>query len=305
MKHLFIINPAAGKKKTTKELEQMLEKLSFPYEVVYTSGEGHAQKITEEAVRENVPIRIYACGGDGTLNEVVNGAAGHDHVAITCIPKGTGNDFLKVFGSNYRSAFYDIETLAKGPQTSFDLMDCNGKLGIDVVCAGLDARIAADVHRYKDWTFISGMGAYILSLIENVFFKGISQKMTVKMGNVDWQNKETSLICICNGRHYGGGFMPVKNAMPDDGILDVVLVKKVGILKLISVVKEYAKGLYYKYPNLTKDYHGQMVKLSAPKQITVVVDGEVMYGDDFTIKLSNKKINFFYPDYVSYQVENK
>ena len=135
MRHLFIINPAAGKKNTTAQLEALLEKLSFPHEVVYTTGEGDAQRFTEEAARTGEPVRVYACGGDGTLNEVVNGAAGHSHVAITNVPKGTGNDFLKIFGPDYRALFYNLEALSAGPETPFDLIDCNGKLGIDVVCA--------------------------------------------------------------------------------------------------------------------------------------------------------------------------
>ena len=78
-------------------------------------------------------MRIYACGGDGTLNEAVNGAAGFANAAVTNVPKGTGNDFLKIFGADCRSRFSDLAALADGPQACFDLMDCNGKLGLDVV----------------------------------------------------------------------------------------------------------------------------------------------------------------------------
>ena len=106
MKHLFIINPAAGKKETTAQLEKQLERLSFEHQVVYTEAAGDAQRIAAEAAATGEPLRIYACGGDGTLNEVVNGAAGHEHVAITCVPKGTGNDFLKVFGAGYKQRVY-------------------------------------------------------------------------------------------------------------------------------------------------------------------------------------------------------
>ena len=94
MRHLFIINPAAGKKDSTAALEKQIAALSFEHNIAYTLAEGDARRITEEAVSLGEPMRIYACGGDGTLNEVVNGAAGHDHVAITNVPKGTGNDFL-------------------------------------------------------------------------------------------------------------------------------------------------------------------------------------------------------------------
>jgi len=296
MRHLFIINPAAGKKNTTAQLEAILDKLSFEHEVVYTRGEGDACRITREAAATGEPVRIYACGGDGTLNEVVNGAAGHDHVAITNVPKGTGNDFLKMFGPDFRTAFYDLEALAVGPESAFDLIDCNGKLGIDVVCSGVDARIGAGVHRYKNWHFVSGMGAYVLSLIENVLFKGISRPLHVKLGEQEFDG-ESALLCVCNGRYYGGGFMPVPDAMPDDGILDILYVKKVSLLQLPFLIGKYAKGQYKRLPQYVTEYHGQAVSFSSPQEITTVVDGEVMKAREFTIRLSEKKVNFFRPVY--------
>ena len=305
MRHLFIVNPAAGKKETTPQLEALLDRLSFPHEVVYTEGEGDAFRFTREAAQAGEPVRVYACGGDGTLNEVVNGAAGHDHVAITNVPKGTGNDFLKIFGPDCRALFYDLEALAAGPETPIDLMDCNGKLGIDVVCAGVDARIAADVHRYKDLWFVSGIGAYILSLLENIFFKGIARPITVHMGDVRWEDKPASILCICNGRHYGGGFMPVADAMPDDGVLDMLLVRKVSLFTFLRLVGRYARGLYKQYPELILDYHGQEVSFSAKELITVVVDGEVMRDTAFTVRLSEKKVNFFYPAGACYRPTGK
>ena len=122
MRHLFIINPAAGRPESTARLEALLSRLSFPHEVAYTREAGDAQRLAATAVRTGGPVRIYACGGDGTLNEVVNGAAGFDNAAVTCVPKGTGNDFLKLFGPRFRELFYDLEALAAGPQRAFDLM---------------------------------------------------------------------------------------------------------------------------------------------------------------------------------------
>lgn len=302
MRHLFIINPAAGKKGSTARLEAMLDRLSFPHEVAYTEREGDARRFAEEAVRTGEPVRIYACGGDGTLNEVVNGAAGYDNAAITCVPKGTGNDFLKIFGPDYWELFYDLEALAAGPQTPFDLIDCNGQLGINTVCAGVDARVAADVHRYKNWRFVSGVGAYILSLLENIFFKGIARPMTVRMGEIRWEDRPASLLCICNGRCYGGGFMPVAEAMPDDGVLDVLLVRKVSLFTFLRLVGKYARGLYRQYPELITDYHGQEVSFSAREPVTVMVDGEAMQDTAFTVRLAEKKVNFFYPAGAGYQV---
>lgn len=300
MKHLFIINPAAGKKRTTAQLEQLLSDLPFDHQVVYTREAGDARRITEEAAAAGEPIRIYACGGDGTLNEVVNGAAGHDHVSVTCVPKGTGNDFLKLFGPEYRTLFYDLEALARGPQTRFDLMDCNGLLGIDVVCCGLDARIAAGVHRYKDRPLVTGIGAYILSLLENVLFSPIFQPLRALVNGEVW-DRDTTLMCVCNARHYGGGFMPVGDNLPDDGILEVLLVSRVSRLTFFRLVKAYASGKYADYPNLIRFHRTQSVDFSSAQPLTVVVDGEVLTGYEFTLRLSEKKINFFYPEGASYQ----
>lgn len=302
MRHLFIVNPAAGKKSTTVELDRLLGALSFDHEVVYTKEAGDAEKIARAAAQTGEEVRIYACGGDGTLNEVVNGAAGYDNAAITCVPKGTGNDFLKIFGPDYRALFYDLEALAVGPQTPFDLIDCNGKLGIDMVCAGVDARIGAGVHRYKRWHFVSGMGAYVLSLLEHVLFKGISRPLHVEMGG-QILDGPSALLCICNGRYYGGGFMPVPEAMPDDGVLDMLHVNKVSLYQLPGLLGKYAKGRYKELPRFVTDYHGQTISFSSQEEITAVVDGEVIRDTAFTVRLSERKVNFFYPAAASYAVE--
>lgn len=303
MDHLFIINPAAGKKDSTETLERLLERLPFPRKIVHTAREGDARRMTEAAAALGKPIRIYACGGDGTLNEVVNGAAGHDFLAVTNVPMGTGNDFLKLFGPDYRSIFSNLEALTAGPQAAFDLMDCNGKLGLDVVCAGVDARIAAGVHRYKDLRFVSGIGAYLLSLTEQVIFRGLCRPLTIRAEGLDWQERQTAILCICNGRHYGGGFMPVPDAMPDDGVLDVLAVGEISRLTFFRLVGKYAQGLYRQYPQLITDWHGQSLSFSSPREITVVVDGEVMRGTRFTVRLSPLKINFFFPAGADYSPE--
>ena len=272
--------------------------------MVYTEWAGDAKRIAAEAAALGEPVRIYACGGDGTLNEVVNGAAGHDHVAVTCVPKGTGNDFLKVFGDDYRTLFYDLEALAQGPQIPFDVMDCNGHLGIDVVCCGADARIGAGVHKYKNWKFVSGMGAYCLALVENVLLKGLNRPMSVRMDDIKWDG-DTAIICICNGRHYGGGFMPVPDAMPDDGILDMLLIPGISLFTFAKLVGKYAKGLYRKYPELIWARKGQEVFFTAEGDNVTVVDGEVIPGREFTVRLSEKKLNFVYPACADYGVKGE
>jgi YegS/Rv2252/BmrU family lipid kinase len=306
MKHLFIINPTAGKKGSTDALVAWIKALfgarRLSYEIAFTSAQGDAERITRQAAERGEPLRIYACGGDGTLNEVVNGAAGHDFMAVTNYPKGTGNDFLKIFGKRYRERFSDLEALAEGPQVTFDLMECNGKLGIGSICAGLDARVAADVHKYKGLPLVNGIGAYILSLLVNVLFNGISRPADVEIGGTITEG-ELTILCVMNGRYYGGGFMPVGDSEPDDGVLDMLVVPRVSLLTLLRVIGPYAKGRYWRYPELIKDYHGTEISLSSAEGLVAVVDGEVMWDSRFTIRLSEHKINFFYPGDLSYRAE--
>lgn len=307
MKHLFIINALARsdrkKKKAFDRLMAGIDCLEGDVEVQYTDPpEWGAEQIARAAAERGGPVRIYACGGDGTLNEVVNGAAGYGHAAVTNVPLGTGNDFLKLFGDDFRERFSDLPALMEGPQAAFDLMDCNGRLGIDVVCAGVDARIAADVDKYKNVPAVSGIGSYILSLVDNVLFRGICRPMRVSMGDLDVAG-DTAIVCVCNGRHYGGGFMPVGDAMPDDGVLDMLVVQKVSRLTFFRLVGKYAKGLYRDYPELISDYHGRTVTYASlgGEDVVTVVDGEVMRAPQFTVRLSDKKVNFFYPAGASYR----
>ena len=208
MRHIFIINPMAGKRGSTKKLEADIRALDVPAEIVLTQETGDARRIARAAAETGADVRLYACGGDGTLNEAVNGAAGCPNAAVTNVPIGTGNDFLKIFGRDYRAGFSDLKALSEGPQAAMDLIDCNGHLGLDIVCTGVDARIAVDKDGYKLLPLVSGMGAYIFSLVANVLFKPIAVPTVVDCGDLHFEG-ETTIVCVCSGRYYGGGFMPV------------------------------------------------------------------------------------------------
>ena len=268
-------------------------------EIVLTQGTGHAQQLSRTWAQRGDPVRIYACGGDGTLNEVVNGAAGFENAAVTNVPRGTGNDFLKIFGPDFRSAFSDLAALADGPQAPFDLMECGGRLGLGIVCAGVDARVAAGVHGYKRIPCLPGPGAYVLARGVNVLFKPLTRPMVIEADGQRLEG-ETTILCICNGRHYGGGFMPVGDAMPDDGILDTLVVPKVTRRTFFRLVGQYAKGHYRDYPQVIRDFHGREVSFSSPRELVVVIDGEVLRGNSFCVRVSEKKLNFFWPPGVDY-----
>ena len=130
----------------------------------------------------------------------------------------------------------------------------------------------------------------------------VTRPMKVKMQDIDWDG-DTAIICICNGRHYGGGFMPVPDAMPDDGVLDMLLVPGISLPTFARVIGKYAKGLYKQLPDLIWARRGQEVTFTAEGDNVTVVDGEVVPGREFTVRLSEKKLNFFYPVRANYGVK--
>ena len=281
-------------------LVDSIQALDLPYEIVFTEGPGDARRAAREAAESGGEVRLYACGGDGTLNEVVNGAAGFDSAAVTNVPTGTGNDFLKIFGRENKARFSDLKALSEGPQAAMDLIDCNGRLGIDIVCTGLDARVAVDKDKYNGFPLVSGIGAYAISAVANVLFKRISQPVVVDMENYHFEG-EATIICVCSGRYYGGGFMPVGDNMPDDGLLETLVVPKVSRATFFRLIGKYASGKYRDYPDLIWYHQGETVTIRGRKELVAVVDGEPLRAQELTIGLSYKKVNFFYPAGLTYE----
>jgi len=298
MKHLFIINPVAGGRKnkfdeTHSKIKEFAETLDEPYEIHITQKPMDAcHKITEEAEAGD-ELRVYACGGDGTLNECANGAANRPNVAITHYPCGTGNDFLKTFGRENVEMFRDLKELSTGTVRALDLVDCNGRYGINICSVGIDARIGTEVHKYSKIPLIGGATGYVVSMVVNVI-KGVKQKFRVVAGDMVI-DKEITLACVCNGKYYGGGFNPVPDAVPDDGVLDCLIVEPVSRLKVAEVVGKYAKGRFKEFPNIFTHVRGDGMEISRDKEFVVNIDGEALYTNKITFKLVRKGVNFVFP----------
>lgn len=237
-------------------------------------------------------MRLYACGGDGTLNEVVNGAVGFPNAAVTHFPCGSGNDAIKVFSET--EPFFQLERLLDAEETRFDLIRCNDTYALNVLSIGLDARVGTEIARFKRLPLVTGKGAYILSLLANLM-RGLSEHYVVTLESGETVDAEQTMICVCNGRWYGGAFNPVPEARPDDGLLDVLLVKKVGLLRVASVIGRYKNGGYAEFPDLIRHVQCRKLRIRSDKPSVVNVDGEAVYTDDAQIELIPKAMRFFYP----------
>lgn len=299
MKHVFIINPTAGKKNCTAELMEMAKSLaarhSLELECILTKRPGHAMETARSLAQSGQEVRIYACGGDGTVNEVANGVAGYGSAAMTCVPVGTGNDFLKNFGDK-ASLFSDPENLWNGPSLSLDAIDCNGRLALTVACSGFDAQVADDVHKFGSAPLLGGQGSYIVSLGVNFLFRSLGHKWTITLDGKAAEG-EYVLAAVCNGRYYGGGFMPVAEARMDDGVLNTLIVQKVSRLTFLRFVGAYSKGMYYTLPGVARCCAAKEIVITSPEaDIVTCLDGESVYNREVVLRLSERKVRFFGPD---------
>jgi len=300
MTHLFIINPAAGSKNRTEEYRQKIKAIcearGLRYKIQISQAPGDCRRLARAAAETGGDYRIYACGGDGTLNEVVDGAAGFDNVAVTVFSGGSGNDFVKLFDDP--KAFFHLERLLDCEEATFDLIRCNDRISLNICSVGLDARIGTDVSRYKRLPLLHGFKAYIASTLVNVC-KGIAEHYVVEI-NGETIDGEQTFVCVCNGRYYGGGFNPVPEADPTDGKLDVLLVKKVTRLQVPGIIGKYKNGRYAELPELVTHYRTKEVTIRCDKPTPVNVDGEALIADTVHLRLADEKIRFFYPRGLSF-----
>ena len=295
MTHLFIINPAAGSRDRSGEYRQKIEAAfagrTEPYRIEISKGPGDCTKLARDAAESGETYRIYACGGDGTLNEVVQGAAGFDNVAITVYSGGSGNDFVKLFDDP--KAFFDIERLLDAETATFDLIKCNDDYSLNICSVGLDARIGTDVQSYKRLPLLHGFRAYVASTVVNVF-KRIAEHYVVHI-NGEVIDGEKTFVCCCNGRFYGGGFNPVPEADPSDGLMDVLLVDKVSLLQVPGIVGKYKNGRYKELPKLVRHVLTDRVRIVCDKPSPISLDGELRQAKVINMEIAKEKINFFYP----------
>ncbi len=295
MTHLFIINPTAGKYDRTEEIREKVrqaqQERGIECHIAVSQKPGDCRRIARKAAESGEELKIYACGGDGTLNEVVNGVAGFPNVAVTHYAGGSGNDFVRAFGTI--EPFRDLNELLDCEEANFDLVRCNDDYAINICSVGFDARIGTEVSAYKRLPLVSGPMAYVLSAMVNTV-KGTTDNYVVTCNGKTVKGKQT-MICVCNGSFYGGGFNPVPEANPCDGILDVLLVGPVSRLKVLQVIGKYKNGRYKELSDLAKHVRTRELTIECNHDTPVNLDGELRMSRRIHIQMTDQKIRFFYP----------
>ncbi len=306
MKHVFIVNPAAGKGKTAEKLCDMIpeaaRRCDIKSEIYVTKCVGDAEKAVRSfCLATDEKLRFYCCGGDGTLSEVLCGAADFSDAEIAVIPCGTGNDFVRNFDK--RELFFDIEAQIKGRSMKVDGMKVGGRYALNMVNMGFDCSVVERVAKIKMHPFVPGGLAYIFGVvIELLRLPGVKVKEFFLDGKrVD---AESLLLCtLAGGAFYGGGFNSSPLAKINDGIIDVCVVKPISRFNFVRLIGRYKNGTHLDNPRLRKylSYHKcRTAYIDFGYERNICIDGEIVKASCLDIEIIPEKFNFVLPEGVTY-----
>lgn len=243
MKHVFIVNPVSGKADASGTLVPQIiteaKRLGADYAIELTQYHRHAVELARAAAEEaNGPVRLYACGGDGTFGQVLEGAYPYPQAEVACVPCGSGNDFVRNYGA--REDFLDLADLMQGSAVPIDLIETPFGVSAAICSAGLDAKVAYGIPRFRRLPLCGGSMAYNLSIVQCLCSR-LSSRVRVELDGETFE-EDCILTAICNGGWYGGGYQAAPEASLDDGLLDIVLVRKISRLRIAGVLGTYQKG---------------------------------------------------------------
>ncbi len=316
MKHIFVINPSAGQGEAhdlIPEIDAVCSVAGVPYEIYETTSVGDAQRYVAECCaaercREHGEhLRFYACGGDGTLNEVVNGAFGYDFAEIGFIPAGTGNDFIRNFPDG---RFDDLVAQIKGQTNLCDLIHYEGvadgehvsRYCVNMFNVGFDSNVVDQTARMKRLPLVTGSMAYLMSVAAMLIRKkGADLRVEYAAGGFVYDGK-LLLIAVANGSFCGGGIKGIPRAVTDDGVFDVSLVRNVSRLTFVKLFPKYMEGTHLGDPRLT-----DVIRYTREKSLTITpnppgegtmklcVDGEIVKAGKMRFTICPKAFRFIIP----------
>lgn len=301
MKHIFVINPNAGKKDRFEEISSLLKKYDgiIDYETYRTTCKGDGREFVKNYLLthpKEETYRFYAIGGDGSLHDVVNGAYEFPNAEVACYPSGSGNDFIKNFDNH--EGFRDLDSLINGHVKKVDLLKANNKVSINIFNYGFDGEVTFKMHRIKKWPLMSGKGAYNVAAFASLLLN-MSTKMKITLDEEVIFDDKGLLIAVANGHTYGGGYKCAPESKVDDGLIDVCLIKKISRFKAPSLMSIYKRGEHIS----NKKLEGKViykkckhVTIESPNPVAYAIDGEVFREKFIDITILPLALNFVLPE---------
>ncbi len=305
MKHLFIINPNAGKGKAfdviMPKIKEAVAARDVDYKIYVSSSSQDTHDYCKNVCESGENVRFYACGGDGTIYDIVNAIYGYDNVEFAAIPLGSGNDFIRLFGT--KEQFVDVGAQIDGTAIKIDAIKCGDRIAVNQCSMGFDAEVCSKQSDFKKIPWLTGESAYTASLIYCLKSK-TSNRFTVTIDDGE-PITDNFVFAFCgNSRFYGGGYQAAPYAVPDDGLLDFSIVRAMKISRLVTQIGNYKKGRHFKWPETTY-VRGKKMTVHSDLPASVNVDGECDLVTDSTFEIIPSAFSFVIPTTSSYIEDRK
>ena len=311
MKHLIVFNPSAGNNGATEAFRALIKEkfAGLDYEVYETEGPRSVIPFLRKYLKEQKDtVRVYACGGDGTVHEVANGLVGAKNAELAIFPAGTGNDFVKSYGVTNEEIekYRNFDALIKGQPVEIDLSKLSGGnleeplYSINVINFGFDAIVGARGNYYKENGFPKkvkeGTNPYDYALKNDAMKYGRFNDIEVFADGEKLNEKQMLLATLAQGQWVGGQFKCAPKSDNTDGLIDVCVLKTMTFLGLGMIIGTYTKGKHLDKPRKKIVYRqAKEIKMVAPQEFDVCVDGEMIKGNNFTVEVCPKAIKLVPP----------
>ena len=308
MKTVFILNPKAGKGRQKEKTEEILLKIiaekELDAQVYVTAYPGDATRFVREHCKTYGAARFIACGGDGTLSEVLNGAVGFSGAEVGVMPLGSGNDFCRNFPCD--TAFGDVYLQAVSEAVACDAIRYTTTVNGEAVtgyCAnmfniGFDCKVADTTNHLKDKTVFGGSFAYFLSILMNLIQKKVTF-LTVTADGLCEHSGATLLTSVANGKYCGGGIMSNPMASLRDGRINFNIIRNISRLRFVSLLFSYMKGTHMSKKGIEKyilSKHCKTLTVTPENGIMrLCIDGEIVAAGETTFEIVPNAIQFVLP----------
>lgn len=296
--HLFIVNPGAGKGKEQKILPDRIrtaaDSLRVSAEIFIPTAPGEAAAHIRKRAKETDFLRVYACGGDGTVNEAANALWDLPNAALGVYPCGSGNDYVKSLpGGPCR----DLAALMQGETAMVDLVDVNGMKCCNMTNIGFDALVAHRMGLFRRVPFISGPLAYSLAVAVGLISR-MSWQIRAEFDDNEVVEGAFMLSAIGVGRVCGGKYKALPTASLTDGLMDVCMLRRVPRWKFPGLIGVYKSGTHLEDPrvaDIVTYRRCKSLRLRFNRPACRSVDGELEKGCEFTLKVLPEALRLILP----------
>ncbi len=279
---VFIVNPIAGNgfaSSIVPKLREMIEKHNVDAEIVFTERRGHATELSEQYMKKGFK-NIIAVGGDGTFNEMARPLINNKDITTGIIPAGTGNDFIQILGFPDRFGEKEWDIFFNKDVIQMDAGSCNGMIFLNGMGLGFDAQVAAENYTEPGKVKRGSKYKYIWHIIKTLLFFR-EKKMTV-IDSSGRHETDCFINTIAVGRRFAGGFFLTPNAIANDGLLDVCMIKKLSLPERFAILLKVPEGKHTADRRVNY-YQTNGINLEFPEVVPFHVDGELNFSDKFDV----------------------